>query len=95
MRLSVGISRVATKLRLVRQLTLFHPRVLRVNIQDYIDAPLPCVGKSDVEGVFDGPYYEWFRYNKVHLILLALHFRNINMLCSGLHTDILYRKIIM
>lgn len=51
------------------RLTLF---VLHVNAQDCIDAPLPCVGTSDVEGIFDGPYYEWFRFNKVHIILLAL-----------------------
>jgi hypothetical protein len=23
------------------------------------------LGKSDVEGYFEGPYYEWFRFNKV------------------------------
>lgn len=34
-------------------------------MQDVIDGPLPCMGKSDVEGYFDGPYYEWFRANKV------------------------------
>lgn len=30
---------------------------------DCPEAPLPCVGKSEVEGRFDGPYYEWFRFN--------------------------------
>ncbi|KAK6940217.1 Serine hydrolase FSH [Dillenia turbinata] len=28
------------------------------------DAPFPCQGKSDVEGIFDPPYYEWFQFNK-------------------------------
>nr|XP_043636909.1 uncharacterized hydrolase C22A12.06c-like [Erigeron canadensis] len=28
------------------------------------DGPFPCNGKSDVEGIFDPPYYEWFQFNK-------------------------------
>nr|XP_017254166.1 PREDICTED: uncharacterized protein LOC108224120 isoform X2 [Daucus carota subsp. sativus]XP_017254167.1 PREDICTED: uncharacterized protein LOC108224120 isoform X2 [Daucus carota subsp. sativus] len=28
------------------------------------DAPLPCTGKSGVEGIFDPPYYEWYRPSK-------------------------------
>lgn len=31
----------------------------------FADAPFPCQGKSDVEGIFDPPYYEWFQFNKV------------------------------
>ncbi|XP_010675437.1 uncharacterized protein LOC104891439 [Beta vulgaris subsp. vulgaris] len=30
----------------------------------FLDAPFPSQGKSDVEGIFDPPYYEWFQYNK-------------------------------
>ncbi|XP_047962343.1 esterase AGAP003155-like [Salvia hispanica] len=30
----------------------------------FADAPFPCQGKSDVEGIFDPPYYEWFQFNK-------------------------------
>ncbi|CAL5189468.1 unnamed protein product [Lathyrus oleraceus] len=30
----------------------------------FADAPFPCTGKSDVEGIFDPPYYEWFQFNK-------------------------------
>ncbi|KAL3504838.1 hypothetical protein ACH5RR_034679 [Cinchona calisaya] len=30
----------------------------------YVDAPFPCQGKSEVEGIFDPPYYEWFQFNK-------------------------------
>ncbi|KAG4963730.1 hypothetical protein AAZX31_14G165700 [Glycine max] len=30
----------------------------------FVDAPFPCLGKSDVEGIFDPPYYEWFQFNK-------------------------------
>ncbi|KAG5560289.1 hypothetical protein RHGRI_003553 [Rhododendron griersonianum] len=31
---------------------------------DFIDAPYPALGKSDVEDLFDPPYYEWFQYNE-------------------------------
>ncbi|KAL3845676.1 hypothetical protein ACJIZ3_003079 [Penstemon smallii] len=30
----------------------------------YVDAPFPSQGKSEVEGIFDPPYYEWFQFNK-------------------------------
>lgn len=30
----------------------------------FVDAPFPCQGKSEVEGIFDPPYYEWFQFNK-------------------------------
>ena len=29
------------------------------------DAPFPARGDSDVQGIFDPPYYEWFQFNKV------------------------------
>ncbi|KAI5060099.1 hypothetical protein GOP47_0024519 [Adiantum capillus-veneris] len=29
----------------------------------FLDAPFPCKGKSDVEGIFPPPFYEWFQYN--------------------------------
>lgn len=32
------------------------------------DAPFPCDGKSEVEGIFDPPYYEWFQFNKVNFM---------------------------
>ncbi|XP_057532663.1 dihydrofolate reductase isoform X1 [Amaranthus tricolor] len=28
------------------------------------DAPFPARGDSDVQGIFDPPYYEWFQFNK-------------------------------
>ncbi|KAK1302622.1 Rhodanese-like domain-containing protein 6 [Acorus calamus] len=28
------------------------------------DGPCPAGGKSDVEGIFDPPYFEWFQFNK-------------------------------
>ncbi|XP_042036459.1 esterase AGAP003155-like [Salvia splendens] len=30
----------------------------------FADAPFPCQGKSQVEGIFYPPYYEWFQFNK-------------------------------
>ncbi|KAJ7953541.1 Serine hydrolase FSH [Quillaja saponaria] len=30
----------------------------------FLDAPFPSRGKSDVEGIFDPPYYEWFHTNE-------------------------------
>ncbi|KAF6157967.1 hypothetical protein GIB67_015283 [Kingdonia uniflora] len=30
----------------------------------FVDAPFPAEGKSDVEGIFDPPYYEWFQFDK-------------------------------
>ena len=35
----------------------------------FLDAPFPCQGKSDVDGVFDPPYYEWFQFNEVQSLL--------------------------
>lgn len=34
----------------------------------FLDAPYPAQGKSDVEGIFEPPYYEWFQFNKVRFI---------------------------
>jgi hypothetical protein len=36
------------------------------------DAPFPAEGKSDVEGIFDPPYYEWFQFDKVRARLPSL-----------------------
>ncbi|KAG5534278.1 hypothetical protein RHGRI_022412 [Rhododendron griersonianum] len=30
----------------------------------FIDAPFPARGRSDIEGLFDPPYYEWFQSSK-------------------------------
>ena len=38
----------------------------------FLDAPFPCQGKSDVEGIFDPPYYEWFQFNKVSCPLFTM-----------------------
>ncbi|CAH9105154.1 unnamed protein product [Cuscuta epithymum] len=30
----------------------------------FVNAAFPCRGKSDVEGIFDPPFYEWYHTNK-------------------------------
>ncbi|CAK9313034.1 unnamed protein product [Citrullus colocynthis] len=30
----------------------------------FIDAPFPSQGKSEVEGIYNPPYFEWFQHNK-------------------------------
>ncbi|XWS44998.1 hypothetical protein CRYUN_Cryun15aG0098000 [Craigia yunnanensis] len=32
---------------------------------DFPDAPFPARGKSDIEGLYDPPYYEWYQVNEV------------------------------
>lgn len=38
----------------------------------FADAPYPAEGKSDVEGMFPPPYYEWFQFDKVWLVTFHL-----------------------
>lgn len=47
-----------------QQLSKWGPALNDLFDVDCPDGPLPCSGKSDVEGLFDGPYYEWYRFNK-------------------------------
>jgi len=49
---------------LQRQLSKWGPSVHELIDLDVINGPLPCEGKSDVEGYYDGPYYEWYRFNE-------------------------------
>ncbi|XVF59054.1 hypothetical protein PTKIN_Ptkin07bG0243800 [Pterospermum kingtungense] len=39
--------------------------VLQMFDFDFPDAPFPATGKSDVEGHYDPPYYEWFQVDEV------------------------------
>lgn len=49
---------------LKKQLTTKWPQSVLEKIDlVYVDAPFPCQGKSEVEGIFDPPYYEWFRFS--------------------------------
>jgi pimeloyl-ACP methyl ester carboxylesterase len=47
-----------------QQLSKWGPAVNDLFDVDCLDAPLPCSGKSAVEGLFEGPYYEWYRTNE-------------------------------
>ncbi|KAF5456041.1 hypothetical protein F2P56_025556 [Juglans regia] len=48
-----------------KQLNMKWPdSVLRKIDLVFADAPFPSQGKSEVEGIFDPPYYEWFQFNK-------------------------------
>ncbi|KAL5820037.1 hypothetical protein ACOSQ3_024005 [Xanthoceras sorbifolium] len=41
------------------------PQTLLQNLDlHFLDAPFPAKGKSDVEGIFDPPYFEWYRSNQ-------------------------------
>ncbi|KAK4413393.1 Dihydrofolate reductase [Sesamum alatum] len=48
-----------------KQLTAkWHQSVLQKLDLVFVDAPFPSQGKSEVEGIFDPPYYEWFQFNE-------------------------------
>jgi len=36
-------------------------------LQDFPDGLFPAGGKSDIEGIFPPPYFEWFQFEKVSL----------------------------
>ncbi|XP_015166733.1 UPF0483 protein AGAP003155-like isoform X2 [Solanum tuberosum] len=38
----------------------------------FLDAPFPAKGKSRLEGFFDPPYFEWFRFNKAAILCAAI-----------------------
>lgn len=40
----------------------------------FLDAPFPAQGKSDVEGIYDPPFFEWFQADKVTLIVIFFLF---------------------
>jgi len=44
--------------------------------QEFPDGKYPAGGKSDIEGIFPPPYYEWFQFEKVGILDPPLfHFR--------------------
>ncbi|KAK2659864.1 hypothetical protein Ddye_006397 [Dipteronia dyeriana] len=49
---------------LKKQLLKWPQQVLQKIDLVFPDGPFPAQGKSDVEGIFDPPYYEWFQFNK-------------------------------
>lgn len=49
---------------LKKQVLKWPDSVLRRVDLVFPDGPFPAEGKSDVEGIFDPPYFEWFQFNK-------------------------------
>ncbi|KAI5063874.1 hypothetical protein GOP47_0020544 [Adiantum capillus-veneris] len=41
----------------------------------FLDAPYPAEGKSDVEGIFPPPYYEWFQFTKTDTGAIFRHLK--------------------
>ncbi|KAE9453055.1 hypothetical protein C3L33_15041, partial [Rhododendron williamsianum] len=52
---------------LQKQLEKWPESVLERLDLDFIDAPFPALGKSEVEDLFDPPYYEWFQYSEDYM----------------------------
>jgi len=51
---------------ILKQLVLRWPESVIQNLDlVFPDGQFPAQGRSDVEGIFDPPYYEWFQANKV------------------------------
>lgn len=50
---------------ILKQLVLRWPESVTQNLDlVFLDAQFPAQGRSDVEGIFDPPYYEWFQTNE-------------------------------
>lgn len=39
----------------------------------FLDAPFPAEGRSDVDGLFPPPYYEWYQFDKVNFLYLSIY----------------------
>ncbi|XP_022740679.1 esterase C25G4.2-like [Durio zibethinus] len=54
-----------TSAEILKKLVLRWPATLLDKLDlVFLDGPYPAQGKSDVEGIFDPPYYEWFQANQ-------------------------------
>lgn len=42
---------------------------MNIHWQDFPDGIFAAKGKSDIEGIFPPPYFEWFQYNEVNTYL--------------------------
>ncbi|PIN05816.1 Phospholipase/carboxyhydrolase [Handroanthus impetiginosus] len=49
---------------LKKQLSKWDPSILAHFDMDFPDGIYPAGGKSDIEGIFPPPYFEWFQFNK-------------------------------
>lgn len=53
-----------------------------------LDAPYPALGKSDVEGIFPPPYYEWFQFEKTETGVIFSHLKE----CIEFITDFMEKN---
>lgn len=58
----------------------------------FADAPFPAEGKSDVEGIFAPPYFEWFQFSKVRLPLQS-YSDMYKYFCFEIISNLIYAKI--
>ncbi|XP_022631533.1 esterase FUS5 isoform X3 [Vigna radiata var. radiata] len=50
---------------ILKQLVLRWPEPVIQKLElVFLDGQFPSLGRSDVEGIFDPPYYEWFQANE-------------------------------
>lgn len=49
---------------LQKQLSKWSPAIHDLVEFTFLDAPTPAKGKSEVEGIYEGPYFEWMQFNK-------------------------------
>lgn len=47
-----------------KQVSRWDPSILQLLDLTFLDGPYPARGKSDVEAIFPGPYFEWYQFNK-------------------------------
>lgn len=60
--------------------------ILRTLDLDFLDGPFPATGKSDVDRLFDPPYYEWYQASKVRLQTKNI-IKNLNFLKFDVNDD--------
>ncbi|XP_051213572.1 dihydrofolate reductase isoform X1 [Lolium perenne] len=49
---------------LKKQISKWHPSIFEQFEMVFPDGMYPAGGKSDIEGIFPPPYFEWFQFNK-------------------------------
>ncbi|KAH7522583.1 hypothetical protein FEM48_Zijuj07G0154000 [Ziziphus jujuba var. spinosa] len=49
---------------LQKQISKWNPEIFAHFDMDFPDGIFPARGKSDIEGIFPPPYFEWFQFNK-------------------------------
>lgn len=47
-----------------KQVSRWDPALLQLLDLTFLDGPYPARGKSEVEGILPGPYFEWYQFNK-------------------------------